>query len=194
MGATDMMQGWLQLLKQPAAYFEAFENAAPSWRVAYVGFYLVSFVEAVGNRVFGNVSASPGAILGRSLLSALGAAFLNAAVFGIVWFWVGSKLVGGKASLAATTKACGYAFLYPSILGLLTVPWMLQLSGSSVESAALTILGIMAVQFIAGLWAFVMALLAVKHLNGFGWGRTLIVAIWFPGLAVALVFGTRAFV
>jgi len=184
-----MRQGWLQLLKQPAAYFEAFENTAPSWRVAYTGFYLMSFVEAVGNRVFGNVSASPGAILGRSLLSALGAAFLNAAVFGIVWFWIGSRLVGGKASVTTTTKACGYAFLYPSILGLLTVPWMLQLPG---EFIGLAILGIIAVQFIAGLWALVIALLAVKHLNGFGWSETLIVAIWFPGLAVALVLGARA--
>ena len=42
-----MAQGWLQLLKQPGAYFEAFNDGAPSWKVAYAGFYLMTFVEGL---------------------------------------------------------------------------------------------------------------------------------------------------
>ena len=113
---------------------------------------------------------------------------VNVALFGVLWLWVGSKLVRGKASLSITTKACGYAFLYPSIVGLLTVPPMLWLSGGPVESTWLPVLGAVALQLGAGLWALGIALVAVKRLNGFGWGKTLVVATWLPGLFFVVIF------
>lgn len=183
---------WLQLLRQPGTYFDTFDDSAPSWRVAYLGFYLMTFVESVGNRAFGDVALPVGTILGQSLPGSLGAAIQNAIIYGILWLWVGSRLVRGSASLATTAKACGYAFLWPSLLGLLTVPLILWLSDPRAESSALVLLFAAALQLVAGLWALGVALLAVKHINGFRWGKTIIVAIWLPGPLVALVLGLWA--
>jgi len=190
-----MMNGWLQLLKAPRTYFDAFDDAAPSWQVTYACFYLVCFVESIGNLAFSDSSPPASYVLRRSLIGALSGAVLNGLFFGVLWMWVGSKLVRGKASLVITTKACGYAFLYPSIVALLTVPAMLWLSAMPDDSLlfAFALLGTVVIQLVAGLWSLGVALLAVKSLNGFGWGKTLVVAIWLPSLLVVVILGVMAF-
>lgn len=178
----------IRIIKAPSHYFSRFSDLEPSWVVAYIGFYLISFVESVATRAFGASPPSTAIILGRSAVGALGGGVISAVGFGILWLWLGAKLVKGTASLAITVKACGYAFLIPSVLGLLTVPGMLWLS---TESNTTILLSIAVIQLIAGSWSLGIAFIALKNINSFSWHKTSFVALWLPVLLFIVLFGAR---
>lgn len=190
-----MTKKWIQLLKSPGDYFDSFMDSQPSWLIAYAAFYMASFVKTIGNLVFSEIPPSTGVILGRSFVGALGAGLISMFLMGLLWAWVGSRIVGGKASIAITTKACGYAFLYPSIFGLLTVPLMLWIPGQEMESNWPVVIGILSVQISVGFWSLYLAFLGVKRLNHFNWIKTLIVVIWFPVLlSMVAILGYFSFI
>jgi hypothetical protein len=186
MGAT-----MVTLLTRPNQYFEAFEDRSPDWLIAYLGYYLVAFVEAIGNLSFADTSIPPTSIIARSAFSSILGAVINLAIFGIAWIYLGSKILGGKVSFKGVVQAVGYAFVWPGIFSLITVPLMLFLGDwrSNVSAARVLLYILLPAQIIAGLWALVYAVLAARQLNKFGWLRTLGVVIWFPVLLVAVVLG-----
>jgi hypothetical protein len=170
------------LLTKPSIFFEKFNELPPKWIISYCGYFLITFVEAIGNLVYQDAPASVLSIFIRGFLSSFLGAFLNILIFGVLWMALGSKIFGGAASFKAIVQAVGYAFFYPGLFSLITVPLMLAsvgLGGDTTIGIALTCV-VLSLQFALGLWAMVHSAIAIKNLNHFSWAKTLGVIAWFP--------------
>ncbi len=95
------------LLYRPTEYFRHFERRSTSLFVALGVFFLLAVVEAAGAGGIPTRSEVCGAVLGV-LLNWL----LNTFLFGVLWFFLGARFLGGRATLGTTVRAVGYAFLY----------------------------------------------------------------------------------
>jgi len=179
------------LLTKPSYYFKTFGERSPNWSIAYLGYYLVAFVEAIGNLSLGDTPIPTTTVIVRSTISSIWCAVINLLAFGIFWMYLGSKIVGGKAPFKRVVQAVGYAFVWPGVLSLVTVPLMLVSSNweSKVLAARVLLYVVLPVQLVLGLAGLVCSVVAVKQLNGFGWLRSLAVAAWFPFLLITIVSG-----
>jgi hypothetical protein len=81
------------LLTKPSIFFEKFTDLPPKWIISYFGYFLITFVEAIGNLVYQDAPASVLSIFFRGLLSSFLGAFINIRFFGVLWMALGSKLV-----------------------------------------------------------------------------------------------------
>ena len=177
------------LLTKPGQFFANFSDLPPKWIIAYIGYYLVTFIEAVGNLADRDLSVSITTILYRSIFSSLWGAIANLFFFGILWMYLGSKIFGGRAPIKDTVQAVGYAFLYPGIISLITVPLTLLSAGygnETSEGLGLICL-LLPLQLVLGIAALLYSGIAIKQLNGFGWLKTLGVLVWFPLLIIGFV-------
>lgn len=98
----------------------------------------------------------------------------------------------GSALVTPNPPTVGYAFFYPGVFSLITVPFMLLSANLGDETSlgmALTCV-IAPLQLGLGLWALIYAAIAIKQLNSFSWIRVLGVLVWFPILTVIIIVAT----
>lgn len=176
------------LLTHPKQFFIHFTVMPPQWLIAYCGYYLVTFVESVGNVVYGDRSASIAAMLLRGIAGSFFGAFFNLLFFGGLWMHLGAKILGGRAPFKTTVQAVGYGFFFPGLLGLATVPLMLYSTvptNSLTENLVSTIASLL-LQLIAGLAALVYAAIGTKHIHELSWRKTIAVMLWMPILLIGI--------
>lgn len=163
------------LLYRPSAFFASFDGRSASRALALGAFLLLAVVEGYGELVAADASQRVALVPGVALNG-----LLKVVVFGVVWFYVGARVVGGTASLDTTVKAVGYAFFWPALIAVATVA---LLEGSGPQSTDFVLLSI-GLRVLLGILSIVLAALAVRHVHRLSIGRTLAVVLWFP---VALI-------
>ncbi len=114
---------------------------------------------------------------------------VNVFLFGVLWFYVGARLVGGEATLDTTVRAVGYAFLWPGIASLVIVVVSNYIGDASSSAIPASLFFRLAL----GLWSICLAGIAMKYVHSLSWGRTIAVVLWLPVLMLALVGGLEFF-
>jgi hypothetical protein len=179
------MTSLLGLLTHPRRFFSAFSRANPSWVAAYLGYFLITLAGSLGALNAASGSAGQGSALLNALLRALLDGGFSMIFFGVVWMYFGSRLVMGRASLARTVQAVGYAFLWPGLVGALALLLPTAVPGILPGATGLAFV-FLAIRLAAGFWALALAAIALKALNGLDWRRTLIAILWLP-LALSVI-------
>jgi hypothetical protein len=175
------------IIWSPREYFREFRRRAPRWPVALLAFASISFVERVGELAFEADIPWDRVLSQAGLAIAIGVPF-NLLLFGVLWFFVGSRLFGGSGSLGDTILAVGYAFLWPGLLAVAHVlAQFTALHGSALSREGF--LTSVAIRLGLGLWALALATVAARQLHRLSWPRTLGVVLWLP-LLLAIVVGT----
>jgi hypothetical protein len=167
------MQNTQLLLYRPSDYFRNFERQEPRRTVALGAFLLHALAEAAGAGIPGPNEAA-GALAGVLLNWAF-----SVLLFGVLWFFVGARALGGRGSLDTTIRAVGYAFLWP---GLIALP--VALAHGTAPSPRSNI-GTLVVAGGLGLWTLALAAIGVKHVHSLSWGRTVVVLLWVPVVVLA---------
>ena len=166
-----------ELLHHPVEYFRQFPNRRASLRVALGSFLILALAEVSAVGEMPSAGDVPEVLMWLALNWLFGVAF-----FGVLWFFVGARLLGGKATLNATVRAVGYAFLVPGIVALAFTLLTAPLGKMSV-GPALTVLG---VKVLLGLWSICLAGIAVKFVHSLTWRRAAAVVLWMPALLLLL--------
>ena len=112
--------------------------------------------------------------------------FLQWLFVGGLWLHLGSRLLGGKASLDESISGFSAAMIFPASIGLLpAILWPHMMENAS-EVLALVALGLMGTHLLFAVWAWFRGVNAVRHVHRFGLGRAVVVAIWFPALLIGV--------
>jgi hypothetical protein len=166
-----------ELLQRPVEYFRHFPSRAASLWVALGSFLILALTEVSAAGEVPSASDVPQVIMWLALNWLFGVVF-----FGVLWFFVGARLLGGRASLNATVRAVGYAFLVPGMVALAFTLLTAPLGKMSV-GPALSVLGI---KVLLGLWAICLAGIAVKFVHSLTWRRAVVVVLWMPAVLLSL--------
>ena len=166
-----------ELLQRPVVYFRQFPSRATSLWVALGSFLILALAEVSSAGEMPSASDVPQVLMWLALNWILGVAF-----FGVLWFFVGARLLGGKGGLNATVRAVGYAFLVPGIVALAFTLLTAPLGKMSVGPT----LGVLGVKVLLGLWAVCLAGVAVKFVQSLTWRRAAIVVLWMPAALLSL--------
>jgi hypothetical protein len=198
-GPKPFFQVWIDALTKPNESTFAAMVASPSAKAttAYlwvfigylVEFFFSSLVQSAAmssllSRYGGGSSGAASGFVGRIVTAVCGApiialiATLLFAVFVAIVQWI-AKMFGGRG----TYDQMIYAFA--SILA----PFMI-ISGVVSLLAAIPFVGLCfsAILALAGLYAFVLEIMAVKGVNQFGWGAA-IGSLLIPGLVIGFICG-----
>ena len=173
MGDGGAMSGLL--VHSPVEYFRHFANRSPRLWVALVSFFIVALAEAWGVGEPPKPSELPQVLMWVVLNWLFGIVF-----FAALWFFVGARVLGGKASLGTTVRAVGYAFLVPGTAALAFTLLTARLGATS-AGATLALLG---VKLTLGVWSVCLAGIAVGFVHSLSWRRALLVVLWMPALLV----------
>ena len=183
----------LQILVRPGRYFGTFGDRSPRWSIAYLGYFMSGSVTVLGNLISTDIPLS---LLALILLSTFGAALnavFNLFLFGIVWMYLGSRMVGRNVSLVQTVQAVGYAFLWPGMIGSLFILFLFLFyrfrSADVLCSSRVWDLTLPMMMLVLGIATLVYTVLAVRHLNKLDGWRTFALAVWFPAFLAAVVGG-----
>jgi hypothetical protein len=161
------------LLHSPVEYFRDFERRGASMWIALAAFFIVALAEAVAVGELPKPSEVPQVLMWVVLNWVLGVLF-----FGVLWFFVGARVLGGKASLGTTVRAVGYAFLLPGTLALAVT----LLTAPLGKMAAVGALGLGAVKVALGVWSLCLAGIAVGFAHKLTWLRAVFVVLWMPAV------------
>jgi hypothetical protein len=191
------------ILVSPSRYFEdvvRFVNY-PAWP-ARIGYLASAVVSAVPTLAYVVPLSTPRVVV-YAAVQAIPGAVLTAVLFGIVIAHGGARMMGGRASLGHTVGGIGLALYWPSVIGLgLTMLGLLadgarpQLQASQIDivrafedGPALTpyLLPMVILQSVAGLWAFVLEVVAVSRIHRISLFRALVALLWLPLLVAAFV-------
>lgn len=104
-----------------------------------------------------------------------------------LWFWVGARVFGGGASFDMTLRGVGYALFWPSLVALLASPMFWSAANDENVVNTLLLLGLLGA---ATVWAMGLAAIAVHHIHGLTWPRTLAVLLWYPLVYGGLIVAT----
>ena len=99
-------------------------------------------------------------------------------LFGVLWFFVGARVLGGRGSLDTTVRAVGYAFLWPALFAL---PVALA---HATAPATRSNIGTLVLAGGLGIWTLALAAIGVKYVHSLSWGRTVLVLLWVPVVAL----------
>jgi hypothetical protein len=166
-----------ELLQHPVEYFRQVPSRTTSPWVALGSFLIVAVAEVAAAGEVPSARDVPQVLMWLALNWIFGVAF-----FGVLWFFVGARLLGGKASLNATVRAVGYAFLVPGIVALAFTLLTAPLGKMSVGPT----LGVLGVKVLLGLWSVCLAGVAVKFVHSLTWRRTAVVVLWMPAALLSL--------
>ncbi len=165
------------LLQRPVEYFRTFPDRAASLRVALGAFLILALAEVSAAGEMPHASDVPQLIMWLALNWVFGVVF-----FGVLWFFVGARLLGGKANLSTTIRAVGYAFLVPAIVALAFTLVTAPLGKMAVGPA----LGVLSVKVLLGVWSVCLAGVAVKFVHALTWRRAVVVVLWMPAVLISL--------
>ncbi len=162
------------------SYFSLFERRRSAWLLAYLGFYLGTFIEGLDNRIIDLRPSDLAQPLALAAVGSIGTSLWNAFFYGVVWMHLGSVLMGGRPRIAQTVQTVGLAFFPAGLVGLTSIP----LVGLALQSPTPMplVLSALALQAMCSAGALILALLGVRRLNSFSWRRTLVVFAWAPVL------------
>jgi hypothetical protein len=185
------MTSLLTLLRRPGRFFAAFSQTNPNWLAACLGYCLITLASSLGAGNAGPASAGQGsATLNlNGLLQIVLESGFSMIFYGVLWMYFGSRLVMGRASLAHTVQALGYAFLWPGLVGALAALLPVILPGALPGAPGLA-LALLVIRLGAGVWAIALAAIALKALNSLSWRRTLIAVLWLPVTLTAIAVGS----
>ncbi len=191
------------LLVSPSRYFEDFVNFAnyPVWP-ARIGYLASAMLSAVPTLAYYVPLSTPRVVVYAAVQAIPGAA-LTAVLFGIIIAHVGARMMGGRGSLSHTVGGIGLALFWPSVIGLgLTMLGLLsdgvrpQLPTSQIDilrglenGPALSpyLFPMVILQLVAGLWAFVLEIIAVSRIHRISLFRALVALVWLTLLIAAFV-------
>ena len=173
------------LLHSPVEYFRDFSSREASLPVALGSFFLLAVTEAVPVGEAPSVGELPQALMWVALNWLFGIAF-----FAGLWFFVGARVLGGRASLGTTVRAVGYAFLVPGMVGLALTLLTAGL-GKLPMGAAVGVLGL---KTALGLWSIYLAGIAVRFTHSLTWRRALVVVVWMPAFLLCLWVAVAAII
>jgi hypothetical protein len=181
----------LTLFRRPGSFFADFSQTSPNWLAAYLGYCLITLASSLGAGNAAPASAGQGSAMFNlnGLLQIVLESGFSMVFYGVLWMYFGSRLVMGRASLAHTVQALGYAFLWPGLLGALAALLPVILPGA-LAGAAGPALTLLAIRIGAGVWAIVLAAIALQALNSLNWRRTLIAVLWLPVTLTAIAIGS----
>lgn|SRR5574341_500041 len=202
-GSTSFFQTWMDALTKPNEQTYAMMASSPNAKAmtAYIWMFIATLVEffvfslvqgAEVRRVLeqqGYGQNLPGGGLGTTLITAVcGAPVL--AVVSVVFFAIGTAIVQWIAKMfggRGTFDQMAYAFAaIAAPYGLVSAVFSLLGAIPFVGFCFRLILGL------AGLYALVLQIMAVKGVNQFGWGSA-IGSLFIPGLVIGLVCCCVAF-
>ncbi len=158
------------------------------WGPAWLGYFFVSMAETSGNRLERLETWSPTEVLLLSIAVGLsfGAAAQAAGVGGL-WLHLGAKMVGGKEGFFETVKAAGYAVFWP---GLLIFPAVVVENYTFREAegaGAVPLLIALVWHAVVGVWGWLRSVNAVRVLHDRSVWQAVVIALWLPVVAVAVV-------
>ena len=154
------------------------KNSIQTNRVAKASaaYFLVSYVEAVGNGILADQPESLAYILGAGILGAMIGGAFSLLVFGVLWFWIASRIMKGTTRLKETVIIVGENFYKPALFSLTCIPFLIFLHFHPDSVLILSISTLIAL--FCGFWALIRAIKSVKAKNEFNWKQTLFISIW----------------
>jgi hypothetical protein len=165
------------LFHSPIEYFRQFDKHHSSLWVALGSFLLLALGQVATAGEPPSLSELPLAVMWVLLNWIFGVVF-----FGVIWFFLGAKALGGKADLATTVRAVGYAFLIPAIVALI-VSALTAAFGDSSPGGAMRML---AINGLLGLWSLCVAGIAIRFVHSLSWQRATLVVLWMPAFLLLL--------
>src|SRR5713101_4912364 len=166
----------MSVFVHPGRLFEGFENRKRRWLPATAGYLGFSFSTGLASVLSQPPSDLEDAI-GKGCLLPAETALIWPVVFGALWLFGMSRMLGGTISFQTAVAAGGTALLAPSlVLILLTAALMLIGLASGVTSDLLSGLARI-VRIGTGLWGYGSMVIAAESLNGFSRGRTALFAV-----------------
>lgn len=165
-------------------------DLAVRWPPALLGYFLPVAAGVAGTYV--GAPNPPGVVdLAVSLVVAIFFAASLVLVHGLLWFHLGSRVLGAASSVSTSIRLVGDAFLRPGLVACIAV--LLPLAISQSEQASKGPQFWRGLQTVIGAWAMVRVVLAARRANSFHSGQTAVFILWFLGLLVGGVFLLRLF-
>jgi hypothetical protein len=201
-GSMSMFQIWIAALTKPNEQTYAMIASQPNAKATtaylwvFVGYLVEFFLTFLvsGGRYSGMLSQYGGSGLGNGIVGTLVMAVCGGPIFAVITTIFFAIWVAIIQWVAKMFKGQGtndqMAFAFAAIL----TPFAL-VSGVISLFAAIPFVGLCfsAILAIAGIYAIVLNVMAVKGVNRFGWGEA-IGSLFIPGIVIGLVCGCLAFI
>jgi hypothetical protein len=178
------MEEVIGILRTPSQYFSQINKSNISWFHALLGYYVVAYSEGVANLL--SMGWDTLTAIFMPCIGALVGGVFGIILYGFLWFYVGSKIVGGSASLVEVVGVIGLALFWPGLISLGIVPLLLILPSQSLLAAVL----VLVCQLALGAWSLFLSGIAIRHMAGLTLGRAVFVTFWLLG--IVFLFGVAA--